>query len=170
MNFPELYKKQPLFDGIEVMHLYYIDREFLRHLINPSIKYTWIHRLPILRTEWEQLDWPIFGNETVPFLSRQTAMDIIVETNKLETIYPFIEANSTVVIQMNKVPPYYLRLEQVQGKERYRLLKEIDFYFELDNGGGQEWGTLTSSNVDFWDKLNNNPSVDWNKMARPQNF
>lgn len=72
-------------------------------------------------------------------MSSQTEMDIIVETDKLKSIYPFIEKNHTHVIQMNKIRPYYLRLDSVQGKERYRILNEIDYYFEFDNGGGQEW-------------------------------
>ncbi len=169
MKFPELYKNKPLFEGVEIMHLYYIDRDFLRHLINPSIKYTWLHKLPVLGTEWQELNWPIFGQETIPFMSRQKTMDVIVETNRLEIIYPFVEKNCTHIIQMDKVPPFYFRLENIHGKERYRLLNEIDYYFELDNGGGQEWGTLTSSNAQFWDRLNNNSLIDWKKMARPNN-
>jgi hypothetical protein len=169
MAFPELYKNKQLFEDVEIMHLYYINKDFFRVLINPSIKYTWIHKFPILGVEWQELNWPIFGQETIPFMSRQTSMDIIVETDKLETLYPFLDKSGTHVIQMNKIPPYYLRLEDVWGKERYRLLKEIDYYFELDNGGGQEWGTLTSPNSQFWKSLNSNPLIDWNTMARPKN-
>ena len=169
MDFPELYKNKPLFDNVEIMHLYYIDNDFLKYIIDPSIKYTWVHKFPVLGIDWQELNWPIFGQESVPFMSRQTEMDIIVETSKIETIYSFLENNYTHIIQLNKMPPYYLRLDSVQGKERYRLLNEIDFYFELDNGGGQEWGTLTSSNPKFWEKLNKNPQIDWDKMARPNN-
>ncbi|MFT3911497.1 MAG: hypothetical protein QM737_18885 [Ferruginibacter sp.] len=170
MNFPELYKNMPLFDNVEIMHLYYIDKSFLRNLINPEIKYTWIHKFPVLGIEWQELKWPIFGEMNIPFLSRQTEMDLIIETNKLDTVYSSIENEYTKIIQMNKIPPYYLRLESVQGKERYRLLNEIEYYFELDNGGGQEWGTLTSSNPEFWEKLNTNPNIDWNKMTKPNEF
>jgi len=167
MNFPELYKNKPLFDNVEIMHLYYIDNDFLKVLINPDIKYTWIHKFPVLKTDWQELHWPIFGEVNVPFLSRQTEMDVIIETNQLEKIYSTIETSYTHIIQMNKIPPYYLRLDSIQGKERYKLLNEIDYYFELDNGGGQEWGKLTSSNSQFWEKLNSNPEIEWDKMARP---
>ena len=167
MNFPELYKNKPFLGDVQIMHLYYIDNEFLRHLINPIIKYTWFHKFPVLGSDWQLLNWPIFGESNIPFMSRQTDMDIIVETSKLDSVYSFLEKGYTHIIQMNKIPPYYLRLDSVQGKERYRLLTEIDYYFELDNGGGQEWGTLTSSNPSFWEQLNNNPEIDWNKMSRP---
>ena len=170
MTFPELYKNKPLFDNVEIMHLYYINPDFLKHLIDPSVKYTWLYELPVLGIDWQELNWPIFGKENIPFMSRQTEMDIIVETEKLESIYPFIEKNHTQVIQMNKIPPYYLRLDSVQGKERYRILNEIDYYFEFDNGGGQEWGTITSSNQQFWKKLKSNSVIDWNKMNRPNGY
>ena len=91
MTFPELYKNKPLFDNVEIMHLYYINPDFLKHLIDPSVKYTWLHKLPVLGIDWQELNWPIFGKENIPFMSRQTEMDIIVETEKLESIYPFIE-------------------------------------------------------------------------------
>jgi hypothetical protein len=167
MNFPELYKNKILFDNIEIMHLYYIDNDFLKNLIKAEIKYTWLHKFPILGLEWEELNWPIFGEANIPFLSRQTQLDLIIETKNLDIVYPRIERNYTHVIQMNKIPPYYLRLETVQGKERYRLLNEIEYYFEFYNGGGQEWGTLTSSNSQFWRDLNTNPAIDWSKMTRP---
>ena len=167
MNFPELYINKPLFDNVEIMHLYYIDRAFLKHIINPAVKYTWLHDFPVLGIDWKELNWSIFGNEHVPFMSRQTNMDIIIETKKLEPVYSLIENNFKHIIQMEKIPPYYLRLDSVVGKERYRILNEIGYYFELDNGGGQEWGSLKSSNPEFWEKLKTNLEIDWDKMYRP---
>ena len=173
MNFPELYKINPLHDGVDRMLLYYIDRDFLEKIINPQIKYTWIHKLPILGCDWQELDWPIFEqNKTnsIPFMSRQLDMDILIETEKLASIYPYIEKNHVQVIQLDNIPPYYLRLESIHGKERYRLLNESGYYFELDNGGGQEWGTLTSSDRKFWQNLKSNSKINWNEMSRPNGY
>jgi hypothetical protein len=69
------------------------------------------------------------------------------------------------LIQINKMPPYFLDLKRLNGKTRYDLLKrECDFLFEIDLPSAVDYGTLISTNKDYLADLLNDKNIDWTNL------
>ena len=65
---------------------------------------------------------------------------------------PYIQDNLHIM-QINKMPPYYLNLNRIKGKTRYDLLKtETDYLFEVKlpfSSISSDYTEIVSPNLDF---------------------
>lgn len=69
------------------------------------------------------------------------------------------------LVQLNVLPKYYLRGENITGKSRFDILKkECDYLFEIDIPEATDYGTLISSNLEYLHSLLSNKEIDWKNL------
>lgn len=122
--------------------------KLLRFILSDEYRFVWCHKHSVGNYLWEDYRLPLFedrvGHE---LLMKLAVFDFIVTTEKFKEILPKFDAGIHV-IQLNRLPPQYLDLDKVKGKERYRLLGECDWLFEFDVPGN-DYGQVLSPKREF---------------------
>lgn len=138
----------------------------VKFLLHDDYKYVWVNNhMSVAYSEWKNFELPILPNmENKKVLAKGVQYDFIIETDKFKEL--LLNWNGGIeMIQMNKIPPYYLDLVKIKGNKRYELLSnECDFLFELEIPSATDYGTLISNNRDYLQSLLDNPDIDWKNL------
>jgi hypothetical protein len=124
---------------------------FLKYLLNDSYKYVWVSlHSPTHSLEWNTYQLPLLDNQSsYPVLARNINFDFVMETKAFKEVYLKFPPGITLV-QLNKLPNYYIDSARIKGKTLYDLLyKECDYLYELDIPSATDYGTLVSANKDW---------------------
>ena len=123
----------------------------LINIIDTSYKYVWGVEHNENSLEWEKYDYSLFGKKVKPesVFARNIEMEYLMETS--DFLHLIFDIHQTVkIIQTNIIPPYYLNISRLQGKEKYDLLRsKIDYLFELEMPGAVDYAPIKSPHVDF---------------------
>ena len=138
----------------------------VEHLLRDDYKYVWVHNhLAGAYSEWKEFELPILPTmENKKIIARGVRYDFIIETSEFKKLLP--DWNGGIeMIQMNRIPPYYLDLERIKGNRRFELLRdECDFLFEVDIPSATDYGILISNDRNYLQSLLDNPEIDWNDL------
>lgn len=136
----------------------------LPFLIRDDYEYVWVHdHVTGKGYDWENFNLPIISPEiNQKALARCVKFDFILKTEefrKIMTNWP----RGIKLIQMNRIPPYYLDLNKMKGNQRYEKLKtECDYLFEVDIPSATDYGVLISPNRKYLQSLLDNQLINWN--------
>lgn len=140
--------------------------KILPYVLSDEYQYVWVcNHSTHDSLEWKEYELPLLGNQqNHKVLARNITFDYVLPTAQFKELLPQL-ATGIYLMQINKLPPYYLNPNTIKGKTRYDLLlKECDYLFEIDLPQATDYGTLISSNRDFLQSLLDNPTIDWNDL------
>ena len=140
--------------------------KILPFLIRPEYHYIWVHHhKPGKGFDWEEFSLPIKDTSiNITTLARSLTFDFILPTEEFKKIMQDWKG-AIELIQMNKIPPYYLDLDKVKGNKRYEILQqECDYLFEVDIPSATDYGTLISPNKEYLELLLANPAINWHDL------
>jgi hypothetical protein len=157
---------QEIYPGHFRIVLNFASTKILSFVLSDEYEYVWVCNHSINNSlEWGEYMLPLFDNENYQLvLGRNISFDYVMTTHQfVENIHKL--SNGIHLIQMNRLPKYYLDVSQIKGKILYDLLrKECDYLFEIDVPGAVDYGTIVSSNRDFLQKLLDNTALDWSNL------
>lgn len=110
-----------------------------------SDSYPWIMRWEthVGNHTWQQYTLPINGlGASREVFTRCVEYDYVVETSKFREFYS--DSSSLQLAQLKKFPQNHLRLQTIKGKQRYRLLAEVDWHFVCDIPGARDYAPIES--------------------------
>lgn len=140
--------------------------KILPFLLSDNYQFVWVCNHNTLNSlEWKEYELLLFDNQHNRRVSaRNISFDYVLPTPEFKELLPQL-ATGIYLMQINKLPPYYLNPNTIKGKTRYDLfLKECDYLFEIDLPNATDYGTLISSNRDFLQSLLDHPTIDWKDL------
>ncbi len=154
-----------IFSGTYQIILDFATNAFVPIILNNNYKYVWVYQHRILVKEnWSSFDLPLDHKKYHKVLARRITYDFIIPTSEFKEVYPNLGSGITLV-QINKLPQYYLDPTRIEGKTRYELLsKECDYLFEIDIPSATDYGTLRSSNKVWLESLLIDKNIDWDRL------
>ena len=138
----------------------------LPYLIKDDYEYVWVHdHMTGKGYDWEDFHLPITSpSSNLQVLAKWVKFDFILKTEEFKKIMT-TWASGIKLIQMNRIPPYYLNLDKIKGHQRYEKLKtECDYLFEVDIPSATDYGVLISPDKEYLQSLLNNQSINWNDL------
>ena len=101
--------------------------------------------------EWSK-DIGLF-NPDIDTLMRKTKTEFLMKTSDFLIQKPRLKGELHIV-QVNKIPPYYLNREMIKGNKWYDLLKEeADYLFEIIFPGSPDYTEVVSPDRLFLENL-----------------
>lgn len=109
-------------DGRYRIILDFASTNIIPFLINTEYNYVWVHNhISGKGFDWEEFNLPINNNETnTKVLAKSLTFDFILMTKEFKNIM-YNWKGGIELIQMNKIPPYYLDLNKIKGERRYDI-------------------------------------------------
>ena len=138
----------------------------LKFILSDNYNYVWVYSYDTKDSiEWNSYELPLLNNqEYYKVLARKINFDFIQPTKEFKNILDKFNRGINLV-QLNKLPPYYLNPDTIKGKKRYELLlKECDYLFEIQIPSATDYGTLVSADKDFLQSLLDNKNIDWTNL------
>lgn len=159
----EIHKIKEIHPGVFWMLLDCPTSRFLSFILSDAYEFVWCHNHIVGDGSWEEYGLPLFQDK-IPHdvLARRVVFDFIVPTERFKEILPHLDP-SVHIIQLNKLPPYYLKPDKIKAKTWYKLLDECDWLFEFDIPGN-DYGQISSPNEELLLGLLQNPAIDWNNL------
>lgn len=121
----------------------------LIHILDSSYKYVWGIKHQEFLSTWKPYQYTLFGQfiDSKEFYARNMEMEFILDTSSFLDIIPNI--NQTIqIIQTNILPPHYINLSRLQGKQKYDLLKsKLSYRLEIEIPGATDYSPLTSPDI-----------------------
>ena len=115
----------------------------LRELLDPQTSFVlcWDH--DVASPTWSEFYLPVLDpREPINVLSRTAHFDFIVPTEKFIEILPRMKP-AIKAVQLRSVPPDYLDMKRIQGKQLYRILSECGWHLLLDTPAN-DYGQIMS--------------------------
>ena len=150
----EVNKIKEIYKGHYQVILDFPEPQDLLKIIEPTYKYIWGFEHSENSIEWAKYTHSIFGKPCKEnFRVRNINMEYLVETNSFLELIPFIH-DTVNLIQTNIIPPYFLNMDRLKGKDRYDLLKsKIDYLFEINMPGAIDYTPIVSPNRTFLENV-----------------
>jgi hypothetical protein len=144
-----------IFKGHYQVILDFPSQSDLIKIIDKSYKYVWGFEHLENSVEWEKYDYFLYGRkiDSGTVFARNMDMEYLVETSCFIDLIPYVH-QTIKIIQTNIIPPYYVDLKRLSGKEKYDLLKsKVDYLFELEMPGAIDYASLISPNIHFLENV-----------------
>jgi hypothetical protein len=156
---------QELYPGHFQIILDFATTKILPYLLSDEYQFVWVSNHHPNSVEWKEYELPLFDNQhNQKVLARDVGFDYVLPTHEFKELLPYL-ATGIYLMQINKLPPYFLNPNTIKGKTRYDLLlKECDYLFEIDLPNATDYGTLRSSNRGFLQSLLDNPAINWSNL------
>lgn len=124
-------------------------------MVDNSYKYVWGIDHTEFPYTWQQTSCDFLGSHKESLCVRNLQMEYLLETQKFIKLIPCFKRDIHIV-QLNKIPPYYLSFNTLKGKSRYDiLLKETDYLFEINLPSSPDYTEIVSPNREYLEKLIN---------------
>lgn len=124
----------------------------LRELLDPSVPFvlSWGHFVG--NHKWESFRVPLL-EPTAPedVLSRGLSYDYVLPTARFLELLPQMRPGISAV-QLRGLPPDYLNLDRIRGRERFRLLEELGGWHVLLDTPGNDFGQVCSPSREVVEK------------------
>ncbi len=117
--------------------------ELLRSLLDPKEPYVlcWDHYIG--NYAWADFKLPIYDTvEPKRVLSRVANFDFIVETEEFTKLLSYLSP-AIKAVQLSSLPPDFLDMKRIKGKQLYRLLNECGWHVML-NTPANDYGQVMS--------------------------
>lgn len=115
----------------------------LNELLDPQTPFVlcWDH--DVGNYTWRDFYLPVLDpREPIDVLSRTANFDFILPTQKFLEILPQMKP-AIKAVQLSSVPPDYLDMKRIQGKQLYRILSECGWHVLLDTPAN-DYGQMMS--------------------------
>lgn len=141
-----------IYKGHYFMLLDFPTIDILNYMLDKSYQYVWGVNYEKHGCKWEKDSCKLFEKEWDGLYTRNVNMEFLMNTSDFMERLPYIQDNLHIM-QINKMPPYYLNLNRIKGKTRYDLLKtETDYLFEVKlpfSSISSDYTEIVSPNLDF---------------------
>lgn len=118
--------------GVYSLILWAPESGLLNELLDKNKPYVLCWDYQIGNYIWEDFALPLIDLcEPINVLSRMARFDFILPTERFLEILPRLKP-AIKAVQLDTMPPAYLDMNRIKGKERYRLLNECGWYVLLD--------------------------------------
>lgn len=140
----------------------------LDKILDRSYRYVWGINYQKFGCTWNKESLKLFDKDNeideslelfdknIEVYVRNMNMDFLMRTSDFLERLPLI-TNNLHIVQINKIPPYFLDLNRLHGKLKYDLLlKETDYLFEIDlsySTSVADYTEIISPNMDFLNKI-----------------
>ena len=124
--------------------LWCAETSLLRELLDPSVPYVleWGHRVG--HYKWEPFRVPLLEpTETEEVLSRGFQCDYVLPTARFLELLPRMRPGIGAV-QLRGLPPDFLDLDRIRGRERFRVLEAIGGWHVLLDAPGNDFAQVCS--------------------------
>lgn len=144
---------QEIYKGVYRVLLDFPTKDILYSLVDKTYKYIWCINYIENPYEWKNNINNLYGIEKHNVLSRNLRMEYIIRTEDFIDLIPSIKG-SLHIIQTNSIPPYYLDINKLADKPKYKLLNDnINFLFEIDLPASPDYTELISPNKIFLENI-----------------
>lgn len=119
------------------------ESSLLQQLLDPVAPYVlcWDHTVGTF--EWREFSLPVFDPlDPISGYSRVAGFDFVLSTKRFLDILPRLEP-AIKAVQMRILPPAYLDMRRIRGKELFRILGECGWHLLLDTPAN-DFGILMS--------------------------
>lgn len=132
--------------------------DILNYIIDESYQYIWGVNYEKQGCVWETESYNLFDKKWNELYTRNVSMEFLMKTSDFLERLPYIKDNLHI-IQINKIPPYYLDMNRIKGKTRYDLLKkETDYLFEIKlpySSASSDFTEIISPDIKFMNRILN---------------
>jgi hypothetical protein len=118
--------------GVYWVLLWCPESTILGELLDPQTPYVlcWSHEVG--NYTWQEFRLPLVEpTEIIGLVSRMANFDFIVPTGRFLEILPKMRP-AIRAVQLGKMPPDYLDMRTIKGKQLYRILGECDWHVLID--------------------------------------
>ena len=128
----EINKIKEIYSGHFCVLLDFPTLDLLKDILDESYKYVWVVNYGLQGCDWEKDSYHLFDESIKDVQIRNLKLDFIMKTSEFIKWIPCIN-NNLHILQTNKIPPYYLDLDRMNGKNKYDLLKkDADYLFDIN--------------------------------------
>ena len=128
----EINKITEIYPGHYSMLLDFPTLDLLEDILDKSYKYVWVVNYVLQGCDWSNNSYHLFNESTKNVQIKNLKLDFIMDTLEFIEWIPCIK-NNLHILQVNKIPPYYLDLSRMNGKTKYDLLKkDTDYLFDIN--------------------------------------
>ena len=167
MDFKENVNKiKEIFPGTFQIILDFATNKFLQHALSEDYKYVWVYNHSVKNyDDWQTRNLPLFDRgDNFEVLSRHLRFDFVLPTSQFQSLLPQLE-NGILLVQLNKVPTYYIDVNRMKSKTFYQQLKkECDYLFEINIPSPTDYGTIVSCDKGYLESLLSDPEIDWSNL------
>jgi hypothetical protein len=129
--------------GIYWVKLWCPESYILREILDLQMQFVLCWDYEVGNYTWREFYLPIHDPHTpIDVLSRIANFDFILPTKKFLEILPYMKP-SIKAVQLGRVPPDYLDMKRIQGKQLYRILGECGWHVLLDTPAN-DYGQMMS--------------------------
>ena len=130
--------------------------DLLRYILDESYKYVWVVNYNMQSCEWSEDSYHLLDDSIKNVQIRNMNLDFLMNTSDFVKWIPSIKSNLHI-LQVNKIPPYYLDMKKLTGKTKYDLLKkDADYLFEINLSSSfvsSDYTEIISPNLSFLKEL-----------------
>ena len=131
--------------GVYWLLLWCPESGLLRELLDPKKPYVLCWNFNIGNYAWADFALPLLNpREPIKVLSRMANFDFIMPTEQFLEILPRLKP-AIKAVQLDKMPPDYLDMNRIKGKQLYRILDECGWHVLLDTPAN-DYGRILSPN------------------------
>ena len=167
MGFEEnINKIKEIFPGTFQIILDFASNEFLQYALREDYKYVWVYNHCVKNHyNWQTRSLPLFEEgDNFEVLSRHLKFDFVLPTSQFRYLIPQLE-NGIMLVQLNKVPTYYIDVNRMKSKTFYQQLKkECDYLFEISIPSARDYGTIVSCDKDYLESLLSDSRINWSNL------
>src|SRR6266496_306048 len=119
------------------------ESHILRELLDPHMSFVlcWDH--DVGNSTWSEFCLPVLNpREPIDVLSRSARFDFMLPTQRFLEILPQMKP-AIKAVQLSSVPPDYLDMQHIKGKQLYRILSECGWHLLLDTPAN-DYGQMMS--------------------------
>jgi len=148
----DINKIKEIHQGHFCMLLDFPTLDLLRCILDESYKYVWVVNYNMQSCEWGKDSHHLLGESIKNVQIRNMKLDFLMDTSEFVKWIPCIKSNLHI-LQVNKIPPYYLDMKNITGKTKYDLLKkDADYLFEINLPSStisSDYTEIVSPNLSF---------------------
>lgn len=130
--------------------------DLLEDILDKSYKYVWVVNYGLQGCDWSNNSYHLFDESIKNVQIKNLNLDFIMDTLEFIKWIPCIK-NNIHILQVNKIPPYYLDLGRMTGKTKYDLLKkDADYLFDINlpySSISSDYVEIVSPNISFLKSL-----------------
>jgi len=122
----------------------------LKNILDISYSYIWGISHNELRSSWQKYDYTLFGQKGFKnAYARNIQMEFLIDTKSFCDLIPNIK-QTIHLVQTNILPPHYVNLSRLEGKQKYNLLKDkVDYLLEIEIPSSADYAPLVSPNLGY---------------------
>jgi hypothetical protein len=130
--------------------------ELISQLVVENLPFVMLCDVRLGNYTWQQFE--INGGETIRGFARSLAGDFVIPTSEFAASHSKISWQRA--IQLKSMPPDYFDSSSIKGRERYRILSECGFRFEVQSQpGGGDYCQLISPSKELLQAMIENENI-----------